>query len=149
MSAETKRREILQMLAKGSINAKEAGELLEQVVADKAADEPTASSTSEAPEPPAHSQAPPSAPEPVAVRTGNPRWLNVCVTGSASGRKRVSVKIPLSLARIGLRVGAKFVPEMDEMDWEQVLSEISSGEVDTIVEVNDEKSGEQVQVFIS
>ncbi len=145
MSAETKRREILQMLAKGSINAKEAGELLEQVVADKAADEPTASSTSEAPEPPAQSLPP----EPVAVRTGNPRWLNVCVTDSASGRKRVSVKIPLSLARIGLRVGAKFVPEMDEMDWEQVLSEISSGEADTIVEVNDEQSGEQVQVFIS
>ena len=145
MSAETKRREILQMLAKGSINAKEAGELLEQVVADKAADEPAASSTSEAPEPPAQSQAP----DPVAVRTGNPRWLNVCVTGSASGRKRVSVKIPLSLARIGLRVGAKFVPEMDEMDWEQVLSEISSGEVDAIVEVNDEQSGERVQVFIS
>jgi hypothetical protein len=96
MSAETKRREILQMLAKGSINAKEAGELLEQVVADKVADEPTASSTSEAPEQPAQSQAP----EPVAVRT-------------------------------------------------QVLSEISSGEVDTIVEVNDEQSGEQVQVFIS
>jgi len=145
MSAETKRREILQMLAKGSINAKEAGELLEQVVVDKAADEPAASSTSEAPEPPAQSQAP----EPVAVRTGNPRWLNVCVTNSTSGRKKVSVKIPLSLARIGLRVGAKFVPEMDEVEWEHVLSEMSSGDVDTIVEVNDEQSGEHVQVFIS
>lgn len=149
MSAETKRREILQMLAKGSIDAKEASELLEQVVADKAADEPAAFPTSGAPEPPAESQAPPSAPEPVAARTGNPHWLNVRVTDSASGRKRVSVKIPLSLARIGLRVGAKFVPEMDEMDWEQVLSEISSGDVDTIVEVNDEQSGEHVQVFIS
>jgi hypothetical protein len=148
MSAETKRREILQMLAKGSINAKEASELLEGVVADRAA-EPAASSTFEAPEQPAESQAPPSAPEPVAARTGNPRWLNVRVTDSASGRKRVSVKIPLALARIGLRVGAKFVPEMDEMDWEQVLSEISSGEVDMIIEVNDEQSGEQVQVFIS
>lgn len=149
MSAETKRREILQMLAKGSINAKEASELLEGVVADRAAAEPAASSNLEAPEQPAETQAPPSAPEPVAARTGNPRWLNVRVTDSASGRKRVSVKIPLALARIGLRVGAKFVPEMDEMNWEQVLSEISSGEVDMIIEVNDEQSGEQVQVFIS
>ena len=148
MSAGTRRREILQMLAKGSIDAKEAGELLEQVVADKAADEAAAFPPSEAPQPPDESQAP-SAPEPVAARTGKPHWLNVRVTNSASGRKRVSVKIPLSLARIGLRVGAKFVPEMDEMDWEQVLSEISSGEVDAIVEVNDEQSGEHVQVFIS
>jgi hypothetical protein len=149
MSAETKRREILQMLAKGSIDAREASEMLEQVVAEKAADESAALPTSEPPEPPAQSQAPPSAPEPVAARPGNLRWLNVRVTDSASGRKRVSVKIPLSLARIGLRVGAKFVPEMDEMDWEQVLSEISSGDVGTIIEVNDEQSGEQVQVFVS
>ncbi len=149
MSAETKRREILQMLAKGSINAREAGELLQEVAADRPADEPAVHSAPDAPGQPAESKAPPSAPAPVAVRAGDPRWLNVRVTNSTSGRKKVSVKIPLSLARIGLRVGAKFVPEMDEMEWEHVLSEISSGEVDTIVEVNDEQSGEHVQVFIS
>ena len=132
MSAETKRREILQMLAKGSISAAEASELLEQLKSEPEAAPPP----SEAPEPP---------PAPGT----KPRWLNVLVTDSASHRNLVSVRIPLSLARIGLRMGAKFAPEVEDFDWDEILAALAEGDVGTIVEVNDEEDGEHVKVFFS
>lgn len=128
MSVETKRREILQMLAKGSISAAEAGELLSQL---KNESEP-APAVAEAAEP-----------------GKKPRWLNVKVTDSATQRNKVSVRIPLSLARIGLRMGAKFAPEVEDVDWDDILSELSAGDVGTIVEVQDEEDGEHVRVYFS
>ena len=139
MSVETKRREILQMLAKGSITAEEASELLQQVAEDAPALEPNAPVAREALEPPA----PPATPGKKA------RWLNVRVTDTDSGRDRVSVKIPLSLARVGLRMGAKFSPEVDQMDWEEILDQLAVGGEQTIVEVHDEDDGELVRVFVS
>ena len=140
MSAETKRREILQMLAKGSISAAQAGELLEQVSAEPAA--PAEPDPPPAPEMPA-------APESPAEPAKKARWLNVRVADMSSGRNKVSVKIPLSLARIGLRMGAKFAPEMDDMDWDEILAQISTSGDQTIVQVEDEQDGELVQVFVS
>ena len=132
MSVETKRREILQMLAKGSISAAEASELLSQLK-----NEPeSAPAVAEAAELPA---------EP----GKKPRWLNVKVTDSATQRNKVSVRIPLSLARIGLRMGAKFAPEVEDVDWDDILSELSAGDVGTIVEVQDEEDGEHVRVYFS
>ncbi len=135
MSAETKRREILQMLAQGAISAQEAGQLLEQVQAEEHASRPPAEV--------AETAGP-------AVEPGKPaRWLNVQVKDAVGGRNKVSVKIPLSLARMGLRMGAKFAPEIDDMDWDEVLSQLSAGGGQTLVEVMDEEDGEFVRVFVS
>ncbi len=143
MSAETKRREILQMLAKGSITAQEAGEMLEQanqeVAAPESADapaEPKATAPGQPPEEPTEPGKP-------------PRWLHVRVADLASGRNKVNVKIPLSLARIGLRMGAKFAPGVEEVNWNEVLSDLSSVEARSIVEVQDEEDGELVQIYLS
>jgi hypothetical protein len=138
MSAETKRREILQMLAKGSISADEASELLGQLKNEPAAVPPVP----EAPEPP-------QVPEPPPAPRGKPRWLNVRVTDAATQRDKVSVRIPLSLARAGLRMGAKFAPEIEEIEWDEVLSELSATDVGTLVEVQDEEDGEHVKIYIS
>ena len=132
MSAETKRREILQMLAKGSISAAEASELLDQLKNE-----------------PESAPPPPEAPEPPVIPGKKARWLNVLVTDSTSHRNKVSVRIPLSLARIGLRMGARFAPEVEEFDWDEILSALAEGDVGTIVEVNDEEDGEQVKVYFS
>jgi hypothetical protein len=132
MSVETKRREILQMLAKGSISAAEAGELLSQLKNE--------------------SEAAPSAPEvvePVAEPGRKARWLNVRVTDAATQRKKVTVKLPLALARIGLRVGAKYAPEIEEVDWEELLAELSDEGLGTIVDVHDEEDGEHVEIYFS
>lgn len=138
MSSETKRREILQMLAKGSISADEASELLGQLKNEPA----TVPPAPEAPEPP-------QVPEPPAAPRGKPRWLNVRVTDAATQRDKVSVRIPLSLARVGLRMGAKFAPEIEQIEWDDVLSELSVTDVGTLVEVQDEEDGEHVKIYIS
>jgi hypothetical protein len=135
MSAETKRREILQMLAKGSISAAEAVELLDQIKEGQA----PAPEVPEAPEAPA----PPEAPG------QTPRWLNVRVMDKATNRDKVMVRIPLALARIGLRMGAKFAPEVEEFDWDELITGLVSGGVGTLVEVQDEEDGELVKVYVS
>lgn len=135
MSTETKRREILQMLAKGSISAAEAVELLDQIKEEGAP----------APEPPAA----PEAPEAPAAPAGTPRWLNVRVTDKATSQDKVMVRIPLALARVGLRMGAKFAPEVEELDWDEIISGLTSGGIGTLVEVQDEEDGELVRVYVS
>ena len=138
MSAETKRREILQMLAKGSISAAEAVELLDQISAEGA------------PAPPVPGEpAAPAAPEAPAVPGQKPRWLNVRVTDKATSRDKVMVRIPLALARVGLRMGAKFAPEVEELDWDEIINGLTSGGVGTLVEVQDEEDGELVRVYVS
>jgi len=147
MSIETKRREILQMLANGSITAEEAGDLLVQLKAEEAevaAPPPPAPPAPEAVEPIAAEA------EPLAKRPGKKgRWLNIRVTDAESGRARVSVRIPLSLARVGLRMGARFAPEIEGLDWDEALQELSSGGEQTLIEVNDESDGEHVHIFVS
>lgn len=138
MSTETKRREILQMLAKGSISADEAVELLDQV------NEAVGTVTSQREEP----QEPADVAEPT-VAGGKPRWLNVRVTDTATSKDKVMVRIPLSLARVGLRMGAKFAPEVEQLDWDEVIAGLASGGVGTLVEVQDEEDGELVRVFVS
>ncbi len=132
MSAETKRREILQMLAKGSISAAEAGDLLSQLKSEPEA-EPVA----------------PDVVEPIAESGRKARWLNVKVSDTATQKQKVTVKLPLALARIGLRVGAKYAPELDQVDWEEILTELSDGGLGTIVDVHDEEDGEHVEIFFS
>lgn len=142
MSTETKRREVLQMLADGSITAGEAGDLLLQINAEQA--QPAAPAPPTAPEPPQ-----PESEEPGTLRVKKARWFNVRVTDTDSGRDRVSLRIPLSVARIGLRMGARFSPEIDGLDWEQLLQELTGNGEQTIVEVNDEDDGEFVRIFVS
>ena len=132
MSAETKRREILQMLAKGSISASEAVDLLDQINAQGSA-----------------APAAPEAPEAPAAPDQEPRWLNVRVTDKATSRDKVMVRIPLSLARAGLRIGAKFAPEFEELDWDELVHGLTSGGVGTLVEVQDDEDGELVRVYVS
>lgn len=137
MSGETRRREILQMLAKGSISAAEAVELLDQVNGEQTADSS------------GHDESETSKSEETTVSGEKPRWLNVRVTDTATSRDKVMVRIPLSLARAGLRLGAKFAPEMEELDWDEIVTGLSSGGVGTLVEVQDEEDGELVRVFVS
>ena len=145
MSTESKRREVLQMLAKGAINAQEAGDLLAQIEKqEKEAAEMESRMTAEAA--PQTSDA--AAPE--ADRPPRPaRWLNVKVASLTNGQDRVSVRIPLKLARAGLRLGARFSPEMQDIDWDEILDQINSGDSETLIEVRDEKDGDLVQIFVS
>ena len=84
----------------------------------------------------------------VAPKSGKTRWFRVLVTDTASDKVRVSVRLPLSLVKWGLKVGGHFSPEIQGIDMDE-LSEILNSETEgKLVEVMDEEDGEHVQIFI-
>jgi hypothetical protein len=78
----------------------------------------------------------------------SPRWLRVKVTDTNSGKTRVNVRLPISLVNAGMKMGAKFAPEVDGMDMSMILNAIKDGETGKVVDVFDEQDGEHVEVFI-
>lgn len=82
------------------------------------------------------------------AKAGSPRWLRVRVTDTNSGRSKATVQIPISLVDAGLKIGAHFAPELDEMDMSSVMEAFHSGMSGKIVDVIDEEDGEHVEIFI-
>lgn len=92
-------------------------------------------------------ETPPSAPPPSPQTRG--RWLNVRVTDIRSGKRKVNVRIPLSLVDIGLKLGAKFSPVgIEGLDMSQIMTAVKAGGMGKIVDVEDEDDGEHVEVYI-
>jgi hypothetical protein len=120
MSEERAR--ILQMISEGKITAEEGARLLSAL-----------SGASDTPQP---------------SRAGTARWFRVRVTDMATGRTKVNVNLPLSLIKAGLKMGARFAPDMEELDWEELTLAIQEGASGKIVEVEDEEDGERVQVYV-
>ena len=120
MSEERAR--ILQMISERKITAEEGARLL------TALQSPTAPSR-----------------EPHA---GTARWFRVRVTDMATGRTKVNVNLPLSLVKAGIKMGARFAPDMEELDWNELVTAIQEGASGKIVEVEDEQDGERVEVYV-
>ena len=76
------------------------------------------------------------------------KWLRVRVTDTDSGKARVNVRLPVGLIKAGVKMGAKFSPEIEGLDIDQLMTFINSGELGQIVDVFDEDGGEHVEVFI-
>jgi hypothetical protein len=77
-----------------------------------------------------------------------PRWFRVRVTDMSTGRAKVNVNIPLSLAAVGIKLGARFAPEMEGMNMEEIATAIKNGSAGRIIEVEDEEDNERVEIFI-
>ena len=76
------------------------------------------------------------------------RWFHVRVTDTNTGKTRVNVRLPVSLLNAGMKMGARFSPEVEGLDMSQLTEFINSGEVGKVVDVFDEEDGEHVEVFI-
>jgi hypothetical protein len=77
--------------------------------------------------------------------------LRVKVTDhSRPDRPVVNVKVPISLVKWGMKVGAAFSPEMKDanLDWDSVTAAIESGELGKIAEVEDEAQQKTVEVWV-
>jgi hypothetical protein len=77
-----------------------------------------------------------------------PRWFRVRVTDLASGRHKVNVNIPMSLVNVAVKMGARFVPETEDVDLEALTEAIRNGQVGKILEATDEADGERVEIFV-
>ncbi len=84
----------------------------------------------------------PSIPVP-AANNGN-RFLHVRVTDMKTGKRKVSVNIPIALVSFGLR----FVPDSAGINVNEVRTAIESGYTGTVVDVYDEEDGEHVEITL-
>ena len=76
------------------------------------------------------------------------RWFRVSVTDTDTGKVRVNVRLPVNLITAGVKMGARFSPEVEGLDMDQLMTLIKAGEIGKIVDVVDEKDGEHVEVFL-
>lgn len=80
--------------------------------------------------------------------TGSGRWLRIRVTDISNGRPKVNVNLPMGLVNVGLKMGAKFAPEVQGMDVQQIADAINSGMTGKIIDVTDDEDGEHVEIYV-
>ncbi len=76
------------------------------------------------------------------------KFLRVRVTDMASGKVKVNVNLPLALVNVGLKMGARFAPGLENMDADELMEAIRAGTQGKIVDVEDAEDGEKVEVYI-
>lgn len=130
MVSTEERMRILMMIQEGKISAAEGARLIEAL---DDLSEPT-----------------PPSPQPSRGFEGGkkPRYLRVLVTDTDTGKARVNVRLPVSLINSGMRMGARFAPEIEGLEMEDLNAWLNSGEVGQIVDIFDEEDGEHIEVFL-
>jgi len=124
MNELNERMQILKMVEAGQISAEEGVRLLRAL--DEADDK--TQTTAHAP--------------------SNARWFRVRVTDLATGKSKVNVNIPIGLVNVGMRLGAKFAPNVGAEEMEQILSAVKGGVQGRIIEVEDVEDGERVEIYV-
>ena len=124
MPLKEERMQILRMIQNGQISAEEGAKLLAALDEGKRSE----------------------AAANVAATQG--KFLRVRVTDMSSGRTKVNVNVPLALVNVGLRMGARFMPDLAGMDSGEIMNAIRAGVQGKIVDVEDAEDGEKVEVYI-
>lgn len=131
MATSEERLKVLHMIREGKISAKEGMKLLEALGQSKNAPTPR-----------------PTAPALPAVPGQGARWFRVTVTDMGTGRVRVNIRLPITVVTAGVKLGARFSPEVEGLDMKALMDSIRAGETGQIVDVYDENDGEHVEVFL-
>ena len=79
---------------------------------------------------------------------GSPKQFRVRVTDLASGRNKVNINIPMSLVNVGLKMGARFAPDIEGINFDEIVAAIKSGSQGKIVDVVDDEDGERVEIYV-
>ena len=125
MATVEERMQILKMIEEGKISAEEGAKLLAALSAGSKAD--------------------------VARREpagGSAKQFRVRVTDLASGRNKVNINIPMSLVNVGLKMGARFAPDIEGINFDEIVTAIKSGSQGKIVDVVDDEDGERVEIYV-
>jgi len=122
MTTAEERIQILKMVEAKKITPEEAAKLLE-----------TIEKTSEQ--------------EQIREKGNAPRWFRVKVTDMHTGRPKVNVSLPMGLVNVGMRMGAKFAPDLDSSVIQEMVDAAKRGQRGKIIEVEDEESGEHVEIY--
>jgi hypothetical protein len=76
------------------------------------------------------------------------RWFRVRVTDLKTGKVKVNVNIPMALVDVGIKMGARFVPDQKEMDWKALAEAVRGGAQGKVMDVEDDEGGERVEIFV-
>ncbi len=125
MATTEERIQILKMIEEGKITAVEGAELLRALGRDK--------------------QTPTSEP---LKGASSPRWFRVRITDTRSGRNKVNVNLPMGLVNVGIKMGARFAPEIEGVEYDHIMQAIRSGQQGKILDVTDDEDGERVEIFV-
>lgn len=123
MTTSEERMKILKMLEEGKITADEAARLIRALTKSKSERTTNLSEASQ-------------------------RWLRVRVTDLQGERTSVNVNLPMDLVNVGLRMGARFSPEMEGLDIDEISDALRQGLTGKIVDVIDEEEGQRVEVYV-
>ena len=124
MATKDERMQILKMIEEGKISASDGADLLRALDLD-------------------------SKPPTMPLRgASTPRWFRVRVTDVATGKTKVNVNIPMGLVNVGIKMGARFAPEMDSVNYDDIMEAIRSGQQGKIIDITDEEDGEHVEIFV-
>ena len=125
MASTEERMQILKMIEEGKISASEGAELL------RALDQEGAGPKN----------------EPLKGATA-PRWFRVRVTDTETGKNKVNVNIPMGLVNVGIKMGARFAPEIEDVDFDELMGLVRSGAQGKVIDVIDSEEGERVEIFV-
>lgn len=77
-----------------------------------------------------------------------PKWLRVKVTDRRNEKVKLNVTIPVGLVDVGLKMGARFAPELAGMDSNAIQSALREGVRGRILSVDDDADEERVEIFV-
>ncbi|HNS39838.1 MAG TPA: hypothetical protein PKJ56_06275, partial [Promineifilum sp.] len=77
-----------------------------------------------------------------------PRWFRVRVTDMNTGRNKVNINIPMGLVNVGMKMGARFAPEIEGQRLEELLEAVKGGQLGKVIDVTDDEDGERVEIFV-
>lgn len=122
MSLAEERMQILNMIQSGQITADEGAKLLSALKASKK--------------------------ESTSAESARPRWFRLRVTDLKTGKNKVTMNIPMALVDVGIKMGARFVPDTEDVDLEGVREALRSGQQGKILDVEDQEDGERIEIFV-
>lgn len=126
MATTEERLKILKMIEEGKISAEDGAKLLAALAEPRKV----------------------MAPPPVNLGGSEARWFRVRITDRNTGKPKVNVNIPVGLVNVGLRMGARFAPGVDQAQMQMVMEALKSGATGKVLEATDEESGELVEIFV-
>jgi hypothetical protein len=118
--------QILKMIEEGKISASEGASLLRALEKDE----------------------PAAGPGQPLKGASQPRWFRVRVTDTRTGRNKVNVNIPMGLVNVGIKMGARFAPNVEGFDYKQLMDALESGKQGKVVDVQNEEEGERIEIFV-
>lgn len=126
MATVEERMKILNLIAEGKISAEDGAKLLQALAETRRT--PGLGS--------------------MAVGGGDTRWFRVRITDLATGKTKVNVNVPMGLVNVGLKMGARFAPNLDQEQMEALAEALKTGAMGKIVDVISEEDGEHVEIFV-